>query len=145
METKYKSSIILILIINLNFGQVLFKFVLKLKETLTPAVINGGHFDLVEDISWEPEQKYFISVSKDQTCRFHGNWIQANTQLTWHELGRPQIHGYDLVCVSFLDRFKFVSGGDEKLLRIFQSPRVFLNNYYRLSSDQNVKSLLEVF
>ncbi|CAF0711829.1 unnamed protein product [Brachionus calyciflorus] len=111
-------------------------------EYLTPGVINSGHFDLVEDICWEPEQNYFLSVSKDQTTRFHGNWRHDNCS-TWHELGRPQIHGYDLQCVAFIDRFKFVSGADEKLLRIFESPKIFLKNYYNLSQDQSVINLLD--
>ena len=112
-------------------------------EYLTPGVINSGHFDLVEDICWEPEQNYFLSVSKDQTSRFHGCWRHDGIS-TWHELGRPQIHGYDLQCVSFIDRFKFVSGADEKLLRIFESPKIFLKNYHNLSQDESVIRLLEV-
>jgi elongator complex protein 2 len=122
-------------------------------SSLTPGIINSGHFDVVEDISWEPGQNFFISVSKDQTSRFHGIWRPPSSAVsksdndlvgTWHELGRPQIHGYDLQCVAFIDRFKFVSGADEKLLRIFESPRVFLKNYFQLSSDESVRPLLEV-
>ena len=110
---------------------------------MTSAIINSGHFDLVEDLCWEPNQQYFISVSKDQTTRFHGQWKNKNS-LSWHELGRPQIHGYDLKCVSFINRFKFVSGADEKLLRIFESPRIFLENFYKLSLDEEVSKFLKV-
>lgn len=99
-------------------------------------------FYKVEDICWEPEQQYFLSVSKDQTTRFHGYWSQ-NGQRSWHELGRPQIHGYDLVCAAFIDRFKFVSGADEKLLRVFEAPRIFLENFYKLSLDDNVLRMLK--
>jgi elongator complex protein 2 len=111
---------------------------------LIPAVINGGHFDLVEDLCWEPEHQYFVSVSKDQTSRFHGFWKHEN-KVTWHELGRPQIHGYDLKCISFIDRFKFVSGADEKLLRIFESPKIFLQNFYNLCLDDSISKLIQVF
>jgi elongator complex protein 2 len=112
-------------------------------------MINSGHFDLVEDICWEPEQEYFISVSKDQTSRFHGYWKRKlessdEYQVSWHELGRPQIHGYDLRCVSFIDRYKFVSGADEKVLRIFESPRMFLDNYSRLCLDLKCLNYLQV-
>jgi elongator complex protein 2 len=108
-----------------------------------PAVINSGHFDLVEDLCWEPGQKYFLSTSKDQTTRFHGYWTNGERQ-TWHELGRPQIHGYDLKCVAFIDRFKFVSGADEKLLRIFEAPKIFLTNFNRLCLDPQIEELIEV-
>lgn len=105
-------------------------------------MINSGHFDSVEDLSWEPGQNYLITVSKDQTCRLHATWA-ANS--TWHELGRPQIHGYDLQCVTFVDRFHFASGADEKVLRLFACPLAFLKNYYRLSGDQSVHEFIEVF
>ncbi len=117
-------------------------------EILAPGLIDSGHFDLVEDVCWEPEQEYFLSVSKDQTSRFYGLWRNkeqsVNTVATWHELGRPQIHGYDLKCAAFINRYKFVSGADEKLLRVFESPRIFLENYYNLSLDEKVHKYLHV-
>ena len=95
-------------------------------------------------------------MSKDQTTRFHGYWTRAgdkenylNDRLslkkTWHELGRPQIHGYDLQCLCMIDRFKFVSGADEKLLRVFEAPKIFLKNFYNLSLNESVAKLLEVY
>lgn len=114
----------------------------KYDEMLTSAVINSGHFDLVEDLSWEPEQQYFVSVSKDQTARFHSYWRDSPVN-SWHEIGRPQIHGYDLKCVSFINRYKFVSGADEKLLRVFESPRIFLENYCKLTQDEKALKFLE--
>lgn len=113
-------------------------------ESLTPGIINSGHFDLVEDICWEPDQKFFISTSKDQTTRFHGAWKSSpnNNNVTWHELGRPQIHGYDLKCCAFIDRFKFVTGADEKLLRNFEAPKIFLNNLYKLCLDESYLKLV---
>jgi elongator complex protein 2 len=115
-------------------------------ENLAPALIDGGHFDLVEDVCWEPEQEYFLSVSKDQTSRFFGCWRNKpnSSSVTWHELGRPQIHGYDLKCAAFINRYKFVSGADEKLLRVFESPRIFLENYFNLSLDEKVHKYLHV-
>jgi elongator complex protein 2 len=95
---------------------------------------------LVEDICWEPEQKFFITTSKDQTTRFHGVWRSSGSD-TWNELGRPQIHGYDLKCCAFLDRFKFVSGADEKLLRVFEAPKIFLNNLYNQCLDESFLKL----
>lgn len=126
---------------NLNLRLIIF---FKIKgEILIPAVINSGHFDIVEDICWEPGQNYFLTVSKDQTTRFHGCWHHNGID-TWHEIGRPQIHGYDLHCVAFIDRSKFVSGADEKVLRIFVSPKNFFKNYCTLSQDQSVNEFLKV-
>jgi WD40 repeat protein len=115
-------------------------------ESLIPSIINGGHFDLVEDLCWEPDQEFFLSVSKDQTTRFHGYWSHSDSSVekTWHELGRPQIHGYDISCLSMIDRFKFVSGADEKLLRIFEAPKIFLKNFYNLSLNESVAKLIKV-
>ena len=114
----------------------------KNDASLKPGVINSDHFDAVEEVAWEPEHHYLISTSKDQTSRFHGEW-RRDGRSSWHELGRPQIHGYDMQCVAFIDRFRFVSGADEKLLRIFACPLVFLRNYYRLSGDESVKEFID--
>ncbi|RHZ89379.1 hypothetical protein Glove_15g26 [Diversispora epigaea] len=32
-----------------------------------------------------------------------------NIITTWNEIGRPQIHGYDIHCLSFVDQWKYVS------------------------------------
>jgi elongator complex protein 2 len=44
----------------------------------------------------------------------------------WHEIGRPQVHGYDLLDVAFIDPLKFVSVADEKVARVFEAPRGFV-------------------
>jgi hypothetical protein len=46
---------------------------------------------------------------------------------SWHELSRPQVHGYDLVDVAFLDALRFVSIADEKVARVFEAPRGFIH------------------
>lgn len=64
----------------------------------------------------------------DQTSRVHGAIrIKDSTAKSWHELSRPQVHGYDLVDVAFLDPFKFVSISDEKVARVFEAPRGFVH------------------
>ena len=108
-------------------------------ETLSTAVISSGHFDLVEDVCWDSTQNYLLSVSKDQTTRFHGVWKAKGT---WHEFGRPQVHGYDMTCIAPLAPFKFVSGADEKILRVFEAPRGFLENSYKLTEDENILNIL---
>ena len=44
----------------------------------------------------------------------------------WREVARPQVHGYDLVGVQFLDTLKFVSIADEKVARVFEAPKSFV-------------------
>lgn len=63
----------------------------------------------------------------DQTSRIHGPITHQNGRTTWHELARPQVHGYDLLGVSFLDNLKFVSIADEKVARVFEAPRSFID------------------
>lgn len=65
----------------------------------------------------------------DQTTRIHGAIpsLSGNTKsLSWHELARPQVHGYDLVGVAFIDSLKLVSVADEKVARVFEVPRAFV-------------------
>lgn len=47
--------------------------------------------------------------------------------LSWHEVGRPQVHGYDLLGVVSLGPLRFVSIADEKVARVFGAPRSFVN------------------
>ena len=58
----------------------------------------------------------------DQTTRMFAEWIRDGKK-SWHEMARPQIHGYDLNAVSALNDWKFVSGADEKVVRVFQTSK----------------------
>lgn len=64
-----------------------------------------------------------------------------NIQVTWHEIARPQIHGYDLKCLAMINRFQFVSGADEKVLRVFSAPRNFVENFCAIT-DQSLNHVL---
>jgi len=65
--------------------------------------------------------------SVDQTTRIHGPIsVDGSATPSWHELGRPQVHGYNLLDVVFLDALKFVSIADEKVARVFVAPRGFV-------------------
>jgi hypothetical protein len=72
---------------------------------------------------------YWFSNSRvvrlDQTTRIHGS-IRDHGEDTWHELGRPQVHGYDVLDCAFLDALRFVSTSDEKVARVFEAPRAFI-------------------
>ena len=72
-----------------------------------------GHVESVQSVSWSPDGKYLLSTSKDQTTRVFAPWTARNN--TWHEISRPQIHGYDLQCISMLDPCTLVSGAEEKV------------------------------
>ncbi|GFH47230.1 hypothetical protein CTEN210_03705 [Chaetoceros tenuissimus] len=92
-----------------------------------------GHFRGCSDLSWEvTEGKYLLSAGLDQTCRL---WMQLpdascidSSQKLWREVGRPQVHGYDLntvVCIGSQKGemlHRFVSGADEKEARAFDAP-----------------------
>lgn len=67
-------------------------------------------------VAWE--SGYLLATSLDQTTRLFAPWIRGGTT-TWHEFARPQIHGYDMECVAPITASRFVSGGDEKVLRVF--------------------------
>lgn len=70
--------------------------------------------------------------SLDQTTRMFGKW-KRNGVKTWHEIARPQIHGYDLNAISCMKDWKFVSGADEKVLRVFQVSKSTADLLNRLS------------
>lgn len=82
----------------------------------------------VTDIAWAPCGQYLLSTSLDQTTRLYAPWRydsnnQQRKEITWHEFSRPQIHGYDMICVEPITDVRFVSGGDEKIMRSFDLPR----------------------
>ncbi len=101
-----------------------------------------GHTRAVTGIAWSRGGSggggdYLLSTSADQTTRLHAPWVRGieeeeeegemkekttTTTTTWHEMARPQIHGYDLNCVDSLGASQFVSGADEKLMRVFDEP-----------------------
>ncbi|KAG0637374.1 WD40-repeat-containing domain protein [Tuber brumale] len=84
----------------------------------------GGHVKEVMGCSWEKAGGYLLSTGLDQTTRLSAEWIRGNGgPNSWHEFSRPQIHGYDINCIASLGGSRFVSGADEKLLRIFDEPK----------------------
>lgn len=102
-----------------------------------PAVVAGGHFGEVRDFAWEPNGQFMLSVSADQTTRCHVPWRRQNDALeTWHELARPQVHGYDMQTVTMLDRYRFASAAEEKIVRTFSAPANFVENFRRICGRQ---------
>ncbi|KAG0414286.1 hypothetical protein HPB47_008567 [Ixodes persulcatus] len=112
-----------------------------------PAVTPGGHFDSVVDLSWDPRGEYLLSCSKDKTTRLHAPWV-APAGMSWKEIARPQVHGYDMSCITSIGQLRFVSGADEKVLRAFEGTRNFVDNFKRISHvdilhHSDVKELAE--
>lgn len=91
----------------------------------------GGHTLPVTGIAWSTNGDYLLSTSSDQTTRLHARWKRSGKE-TWHEIARPQIHGYDLNCVDSFGDAQFVSGADEKLLRVFKEPKAVADLLYKL-------------
>ena len=65
----------------------------------------------------------------DQTTRIHAEVALPGepTRRSWHEIARPQVHGYDLLGVAFVDALHFVSIADEKVARVFAAPQEFVD------------------
>ncbi|XP_017819436.3 elongator complex protein 2 isoform X6 [Callithrix jacchus] len=102
----------------------------------TPEIVISGHFDGVQDLVWDPEGEFIITVGTDQTTRLFAPWKRKDqSQVTWHEIARPQIHGYELKCLTMVNRFQFVSGADEKVLRVFSAPRNFVENFCAITGQ----------
>ncbi|KAK3327701.1 WD40-repeat-containing domain protein [Cercophora scortea] len=97
----------------------------------------SGHTRAVTGISWSRDGVYLLSTSSDQTTRLHAEWVTADGIRTWHEMARPQIHGYDLNCIDALGPSSFVSGADEKLMRVFNEPKAVARMLSRLTGTTN--------
>jgi elongator complex protein 2 len=82
-----------------------------------------GHIREVKGVCWSRDGSYFLTTGSDQTTRLHSQWKRDGSTTSWHEFSRPQIHGYDLNCIDALTDSQFISGADEKLLRVFDEPK----------------------
>ncbi|KAG0524708.1 hypothetical protein BDA96_07G234800 [Sorghum bicolor] len=101
-------------------------------ENWQPQIVPSGHFAPVSDLTWARSGQYLLSVSHDQTTRIFAPWrnqVNPGDMVYWREIARPQIHGHDLNCVTFIQgsgNHRFVSGADEKVSRVFEAPLSFL-------------------
>ena len=82
----------------------------------------SGHVGPITGIAWAKEGAFLLSTGADQTTRLHAAWKHGDVE-TWHEFSRPQIHGYDLNCIDSIGSTHFISGADEKSLRVFDEPK----------------------
>ncbi|KAK7186045.1 RNA polymerase-like protein II Elongator subunit [Paraphaeosphaeria sporulosa] len=92
------------------------------QDMWTQQVAITGHVREVKGLSWSRDGAYLLTTGSDQTTRLFSEWKREQGS-SWHEFSRPQIHGYDLNCIDTVNNVQFVSGADEKLLRVFDEPR----------------------
>jgi elongator complex protein 2 len=106
-----------------------------------------GHFGSVNDIAWDHTMQYLVSCSSDQTTRI---FSECNEQ--WHEIARPQIHGYSINAIASLpynrtdkqSAIKIVSAGDEKVIRLYNCPTNFIANIKAISNISIRRTVTEV-
>ncbi|KAK1972778.1 WD domain-containing protein [Colletotrichum sublineola] len=113
------------------------------RDEWQPAIAVTGHTKTVTGIAWSRDGDYLMSTSSDQTTRLHARWKRGAAR-SWHEMSRPQIHGYDLNCIDTLGASQFVSGADEKLMRVFSEPRAvaqMLQTLGEIQSDAPAESM----
>lgn len=86
-----------------------------------PAV--AGHFHTVTDIAWSPDGSFLLSASMDKTARI----FAPDQDGRFYECARPQVHGHALFAVAFCSRsgLRYVSGAEERMLRVFDAPSAF--------------------
>ncbi|KAL5450199.1 hypothetical protein PMIN07_005122 [Paraphaeosphaeria minitans] len=92
------------------------------QDMWTQQVAITGHVREVKGLSWSRDGAYLLTTGSDQTTRLFSEWKREQGS-SWHEFSRPQIHGYDLNCIDTVNNVQFVSGADEKLLRVFDEPK----------------------
>ena len=97
----------------------------------------SGHTQEVQSVAWAPDGSYLLSTGLDQTTRLFAEWKRDGIT-SWHEIARPQIHGYDLNCLATLTPHQFVSGAEEKLLRVFNKPKATQALLSALSGDTTI-------
>ncbi|KAH7402942.1 quinon protein alcohol dehydrogenase-like superfamily [Pyrenochaeta sp. MPI-SDFR-AT-0127] len=93
------------------------------EDLWTQQVAITGHVREVRGVCWSRDGSYLLTTGSDQTSRLYSQWKREAPMVSWHEFSRPQIHGYDLNCIDAVTDSQFISGADEKLLRVFDEPR----------------------
>ncbi|GAA94574.1 uncharacterized protein L969DRAFT_613205 [Mixia osmundae IAM 14324] len=100
----------------------------------------SGHFRAITSLAWEPQGQFLLTTSLDHTTRLHGPWrrnVDGAAIETWHELARPQVHGHAILTLNMLSGLSFLSGSDEKVVRVFDAPQPFLDSMRKLGTVQS--------
>lgn len=92
----------------------------------------------ITDISWAAGGEYFLVTSLDQSTRLYAKWRRDGEK--WFEFGRPQIHGFDMITVKSINATRFVSAGDEKVIRVFDMPKSIASMLGRVCGMEEFQS-----
>lgn len=102
-----------------------------------PQLTVKGHFGEVTDLDWDQHRASLLTCSQDQTTRLFSKY---SGDKGWFEIGRPQVHGYDMNTLACLPVHagvnlpsRILSGGDEKVLRLFEAPYSFVKVFNQLN------------
>ncbi|XP_015587414.1 probable elongator complex protein 2 [Cephus cinctus] len=106
-----------------------------------PETAPSGHFAEVVDLCWDSKGRFLMTTSSDQTTRIHAPW-RYELDECWHEIGRPQVHGYDMSCLAMLSPYMFASGAEEKVIRTFTAPATFINYLKKLANANDFQGVL---
>lgn len=102
----------------------------------------------MSDFDWDASNLSLVSTSQDQTTRI---FSEHTAHGCWFEFSRPQIHGYDMNAIVSVKRFqesearltsKVLSGGDEKVLRLFEAPYNYIKTMNCLNPNLRSAPLL---
>ncbi|KAI9652965.1 MAG: hypothetical protein M1831_006294 [Alyxoria varia] len=108
-------------------------------DSWRPGVGVAGHTRSVRALAWARDGSYLLSTGADQTTRLLSQWRKNGTS-SWHEFSRPQVHGYDLNCLDVLSDSRFISGADEKPLRVFEKPKAVSDLLTGFSGLESIKA-----
>jgi elongator complex protein 2 len=103
----------------------------------------SGHPLPVTDVSWCRSSGALLTCGQDQTTRCFARArpeTAALAQRRWCELSRPQVHGHDMVCVTSVSATCFVSGAEEKVLRVFEATQHTVETVNRLAGVELISS-----
>lgn len=83
--------------------------------------------------------RFLLTASTDQTTRIHAPWKDSIyfVQEFWHEIARPQVHGYDMSCLVMLSPYMYASGAEEKVVRVFTATSAFKNRLGLLTNVED--------
>eukprot|EP00892_Ulva_mutabilis_P001225 jgi/Ulvmu1/11102/UM070_0018.1 len=105
------------------------------RPPLLPQPCVTGHWRGVVSHAWAIDGQCLLTASADQTLRLHA---REPAKGRWFEFARPQVHGHDFHSVAEVPqprsaagaawRYVFASASEEKVVRVFAAPRVFVQS-----------------
>lgn len=95
----------------------------------------SGHQGEIKDLDWKND--LLLTCSQDKTSRIF---------LDGREHARPQTHGFSLTSVKFLntEKLRFISSGQETILRIYEATQDFLEKCMD-ASDMETREQIDLY